>query len=128
MNKKNFLNLLKEKQAWRNDKLLINIVYFLQANRLVKIEDIEDFNEIYDNLEINNEIISSDNVSEYDLSYIKEKFNIRFTVNTIKEKINQGQILLLNFYTNLEYGRKQDRTHLVDCKIWFNQELNPLGL
>lgn len=128
MSKKNFLNLLKEKQAWRNDKLLINIVYFLQANRLVKIEDIEDFNEIYDNLEINNEIISNDNVSEYDLSYIKEKFNIRFTVNTIKEKINQGQILLLNFYTNLAFGIKQDRTHLVDCKIWFNQELNPLGL
>lgn len=128
MNKNIFLNLLKEKAEWRNDITLINIVYYLQAHNLIKIDNIDDFNDVYDNLEINNEIINKDNFEEYDLNYIKETFNINFTVSKIEERIKNGQMLLLNFYTNLLFGVKQDRTRLVDCKIWLDSALNPLGL
>ena len=81
----------------------MHIVNYLQASGLVSIRNIDDYLIVYDNLMINNEIISNENIEDY--KHFLEKLPLNFKEN-ILEAIKQGQHILLNFYD--ESGRFHD--------------------
>ena len=107
LNKK--LKTLEESQ--RDDKLILNIIYYLASHYMLgkattKIT-LEDLEYVYDNLYINNEIISIDNFDEYDLN----KLNIS---KKNQELIKEGKkCLLLNYY-------KTNSNYYTSCKIYLD--------
>lgn len=83
-------NTLKEwaQNSHRNDKETLNVCYFLIKNyhyaKSIKNIDETDLMILYDNLTINNEIITSDNIDEYDT----EKLGLSTkTINKIKKGV-----------------------------------------
>jgi hypothetical protein len=121
MKKNQFKNLIMEAREDRRDPMLQGLAFMLQKNKNIIIDDIDDFDEFYDNLEINNEIITSDNVDDYDIAKLLKDNNIRLKPETFKRKIQQGKGVLLNYYSNVNrYGEKVERWQLVNCFAWFD--------
>ena len=105
----NLKNLLKELlKTGRDDILLLNILYYLcksyKVTNSLKTLSVDDLELIYDNLEINNEIITSDNINEY-----KEYLENNCSMGTINKITSGESILLLNYYSIYN--------DLVNCKI-----------
>ena len=107
---KNLIELLKELETKhdRTDKLLLNITYYLIKNyyvcKSIKNLDIYDLMLMYDNLEYNNEIITGDNIDQYNKNYLN------ITNKTYQEIKDYKKLLLLNFY-------KINGSHPTPCKI-----------
>lgn len=92
----------KERKGWGNNPLAPGqyyegLTYLLYKNKSVKIKDLYDFMLIYDNLVCNSEILTSENLAEYDLQKLCKYDNYR--INYIKKKIAEGKHILLNYYT-----------------------------
>ena len=105
----------------RRDPMLQGLAFMLQKNKNIIIDNIDDYDEFYDNLEVNNEIITSDNVDEYDIAKLLKDNNIRLKPETFKRKIEQGKGVLLNYYSNVNrYGEKVERWELKNCFAWFD--------
>ena len=115
-NLKNLINELKNRG--RDDVQLLNITYYLLKNRLacnsVGGLDISDVMVVYDNLEINNELVTSENLDNYIDSLNDEKIS----KSKIEKIANGEKVLLLNYYTI--NGQKQD------CQMWFDPNYNIL--
>lgn len=119
---------LKEVYELRKDynyisNLDFNILYFLAKNNYhlktsSTLLSVDELLEVLDNLAINNEIITSDNLDEYDTKKLK------LTKNQIKSIKNGSKVLLLNYYTFSRYCPYEMRliTHkqpfLTDCRIF----------
>lgn len=95
------------------DKTYLNICYYLINSYKVKCVDAWDFGCLYDNLIINNEIIDLQNVNEYDANTLEKLAHLKY--ETIKERLNNNKILLLNYY---------NKNDLIYCKMWFDLNVN----
>lgn len=107
---KNLLTLAKNR---RDDKLILNIIYYLCVNYLAceSLKDctVENLEYLYDNLEINSEIITGDNINEYDEHLDK----IKYSMAKRKRIASYEKILLLNYYKINEYWPN-------DCLIYLD--------
>lgn len=111
-------NQLQQERGENLDKQILNIAAFLVAFRLTECNDIYDLYIIYDNLWINNEILDSDTIDDYDPETIKKRTFLKY--ETIKKNIiNNNKIYLLNYYSI-----KNGRDHLVNCFIELNSNYN----
>lgn len=102
MRKTNLKELFKqfkeEREKWdyeiNND--LLNASYFLAKRDNMPVEDIEDVAIIYDNLEINGEILTFNNIDDWDIEVLenwighKEKY--------IREQFSKGYFYILSYY------------------------------
>lgn len=107
-------------QGQEVDICLLNITYYI-LTRLYdgSIDDVKDVAAVYDNLEINNQIITRDNINEYDSKYLM--LRIHHSIDTIKKWIIQcGFIYLLDYY--LPNG-----TGPIECALRFDPDLNQYG-
>lgn len=103
-----------EKDHDRQDKLHLNILWHLTSHKinndnLNKIT-IEDLLILYDNLYINNEIVTGDNVDEYN-DYL---LTCNISKRIIEEIKQYKKCILLNYYKKV--GSYEV---LTDCKIYF---------
>lgn len=102
----------------RNDIQLLNITFYLLKNKYacksVKDLDLSDLMIVYDNLEINNEILTAENIDEYEY-YIKKS---PFSHKQLKEIRSGEKICLLNYYTI--------KGQLNYCKMMFKSDFNIL--
>lgn len=94
----------------REDKLLLNIVYYLVTNYLVcnshRTITVDDLELLYDNLYFNNEIVTDDNINYYDLN------KLGLAAKTVAAIAAGEKVLLLNYYK-----LTSNCTELVNCKI-----------
>lgn len=94
----------------RDNKLYLNILYYLVSKYLVcsshRTITVDDLELLYDNLYINNEIITADNLTEYDLN------KLQLTTKTVAAIAAGEKVLLLNYYK-----LTSNYTELVNCKI-----------
>lgn len=94
----------------RDDKLLLNIVYYLVTNYFVcgsyRKLTVDDLELLYDNLYFNNEIITSDNINDYDLN------KLGLAAKTAAAIAAGEKVLLLNYYK-----LSGNYNELVNCKI-----------
>ncbi len=109
--KRLFKEFINERKDWKNnplqlDLLYLNIAYNLFKNNLVGTpKDTTDISIIYDNLVINNELITKENITEYDtttLQNICNRYNKKYTT-FINDIMNNNKIYLLNYYTLNDY-------------------------
>lgn len=111
-------NQLINERGENLDKQILNIAAFLVAFRLTECNDIDDLYIIYDNLWINNEILDTDTINDYDPETIKEITGHNY--KTIKNNIlNNNKIYLLNYY-NIKNGRET----LKNCFIKLDANYN----
>ena len=116
MTTKELKTVLKQmEQEGRSDKLILNILYYLASNRFItktiKELTIDDLLISYDNLWINNEIVSGDNIEEYE-----EKFIVDLIGKTRTQAIKDyKKILVLNYYK-----KPFTSWDLIDCKIYID--------
>ena len=99
MTSKELKETLKQmEQEGRSDKLILNILYYLASNRFIiktiKELDKDDLLIAYDNLWINNEIVTGDNIEEYDQRVIENMIG-KTRTQAIKDN---KKILVLNYY------------------------------
>ena len=87
-------------QTQRTDKRIINLIKTLIKFGRVKINDKSDFLSVYDNLDINAEIIDSDNISEYGNELLTHNDFLQRQFKKLKNKINKDDsiFLVLNYY------------------------------
>lgn len=113
-----FKNFINERKGWEGclklDKTYLNITYFL-INNIKDLKNIDDLSIIYDNLVINNELLTLDNVDEYDKEYLEKRLNLKY--NTIIKRLENNKICLLNYYV---------KNDLVSCRIWLDLNYNIL--
>lgn len=117
-----FLEFIKERKEYNNiykpNKLYLNICYYLIHNKLVNINNMfntNDLAELYDNLIINNELITLDNYKEYEEETLCRL--IGRNIKVIKKCLNNNKIFLLNYY---------NRTELIYCSICLDLNYNAL--
>lgn len=111
-------NQLINERGENLDKQTLNIAAFLVAFRLTECNDIDDLYIIYDNLWINNEILDTNTIDNYNPETIKEITGHNY--KTIKNNIlNNNKIYLLNYYSI-----KNGRDHLVNCFIKLDANYN----
>lgn len=91
----------------------LNVCYFLINSKRVKVSDLDDFNLLYDNLVINNEIIDSDNVGEYRRDWLEKVTGKKYS--RIEKELTQGYCYLLNYY---------DPHELRYCSIKLKKDFN----
>lgn len=113
-----FKNFINERKNWEGclklDKTYLNITYFL-INNIKDLKNIDDLSVIYDNLVINNELLTLNNVDEYDKAYLEKRLNLKY--NTIIKRLENNKICLLNYY---------NKNDLIECRIWLDLEYNIL--
>lgn len=113
-----FEEFIKERKAWSGclklDKTYLNITYYL-INNITTLKNIDDLSVIYDNLVINNELLTLDNVEEYDINYLENRLNLKY--NTIIKRLENKKICLLNYYV---------KNDLIECRIWLDLNYNAL--
>ena len=92
---------------YKTDKDYANVVFYLIKNGFAgkPLRQIEKCNidTMFDNLEINSEIINSDNISEYDEEFLVDVVGKR-TINKIKK--DENLFLVLNYYDVKSIDRK----------------------
>ena len=95
----------------RNDYLILNIMYYLAKNYMLSKSilniTLEDLEAVYDNLEINAQILTGDNITEYDPAFHNLK---KSQIEAIKE---YKKIMLLDYYKIGEYWA-------IPCKIYLD--------
>lgn len=110
--KKTLKEMMQElEEGGRDSKIYLNILHYLVKNyyvvKSIKGLELADLELLYDNLYINNELIDSDNVEEYDL----DKLGISAKN---QQALKEGKkVLLLNYY-------KLGDNWPTDCKIWLD--------
>lgn len=111
--KNKIINFKKERidQGYKIDNDILNITYWVAKNYCPKIDQ-DDICIIYDNLDINSQIIDPDNIDDYDSKTI-----VRLTshkVDYIKSQLKKGYFYLLDFYyvDNRGYGIHKDNVCL----------------
>lgn len=113
-----FKEFINERKAWNGclklDKTYLNITYYL-INNIPTLKNIDDLSVIYDNLVINNELLTLDNVEEYERAYLENRLNLKY--NTIIKRLENNKICLLNYYV---------KNDLIDCRIWLDLKYNAL--
>ena len=120
---KRLYNLLKEFNETRTaqgrpcDLTLLNICYFLGNFNHTELNNEWDACIIYDNLDINNEILDIDTIGDYEPTDIERITGHRYA--TIKRNIEAGYIYLLNYYSI-----KNGRTTLKNCFIKLDSNWN----
>lgn len=104
-------NWRKEREAdgFIIDNDIINLTYWVMKNYSSHIEE-EDICLIYDNLEINSEIISLDNLEEYEPATIEKITGHHF--DYVKQQLEKGYFYLLDFYYVDSKGRCQHRDNV----------------
>ena len=108
--KEAFKNFIISRKDWDNGynpnrlKDELNITYYLIKNRFVKIERFDDIQEAieetFDNIIVNNEILTKDNYKEYDLKKISRKYNK--SLKSIINNLENNKIILLNYYNKYD--------------------------
>ena len=109
---KNLLNNWRKERevdGFTIDNDIINLTYWVIVNYCPNIEA-EDICLIYDNLEINSEIISLDNLEEYEPATIEKITGHHF--DYVKQTIEKGYFYLLDFYYVDSKGRCQHRDNV----------------
>lgn len=113
-----FKEFIEERKGWNGclklDKTYLNITYYL-INNITTLKNTQDLASVYDNLVINNELLTLDNVSEYDKAYLENRLNLKY--NTIIKRLENNKICLLNYYV---------KNDLIDCRIWLDLNYNAL--
>ena len=108
----NFKNLMKQlEKNGRDKKIYLNIIYFLATHYFLgkNLKDItvDDLEYVYDNLEINNELLDIDNYNDYDMNELK-------ITKKNQQLIKDGKrCLLLNYY-------KINESYYTPCKIFLD--------
>lgn len=126
-----FINLRKDwdDHCLKPNPLYLSIAWFLCKNDLAGVvEDVSDLMMVYDNLVINNEILTEENFNEYDPDYYC-KFR---SLKTVKKYIfKDNKIILLNYYKNFKNKNNCTVNELQYCFIvldpgylWFDEKLN----
>ncbi len=121
---KQIIDLLKiMREEGRDDVMLLNLTYMLRRVNYYQTKD--DLECVYDNLLINNEIITPDNMYEYDMYKIcKDRYkNYKMVCNKI---LNKGKYLLLNYYCNKAGDVTLSYYYLRDSFIFFDPNYNIL--
>ena len=81
----------------------MNITYnLLKSGCCGACEDMSDVMVVYDNLVVNNELITLDNVEEYEEETLikhMRKHGCNYTYETILRYLNKGYVFLMNYYT-----------------------------
>ena len=104
-------------EGGRDSRFYLNITYYLAKHYLtgktIKELTVDDLEYIYDNLYYNNEIVTDDNFTDYDLEALGVS-------KARRQAIAEGKTcLLLNYY-------KADSTSYTDCKIFLDNIYNDL--
>ena len=117
-----FLEFIKERSVYNNiykpNKLYLNICYYLIKNKFVNINNTFttfELGNLYDNLIINNEVITLNNYEEYEEETLKRL--IGRSIEVIKKCLNNNKIFLLNYYNYKE---------LIYCSICLDSNYNAL--
>ena len=117
-----FLEFIKERSVYNNiykpNKLYLNICYYLIKNKFVNINNTFttfELGNLYDNLIINNEVITLNNYEEYEEETLKRL--IGRSIEVIKKCLNNNKIFLLNYYNYNE---------LIYCSICLDSNYNAL--
>ena len=123
MTKKDYcIKFKKERleQGQEVDNCLLNITYYI-LTRLYNgsIDDVTDVAIVYDNLEINNQIITRDNICDYSEEFLMRRIHHKIE-NIRKWIIQDGYIYLLDYY--LPNG-----TGPIECALRFDPDLNQYG-
>ena len=120
---KNLLNnWRKEREAdgFTIDNYIINLTYWVIVNYCPNIEA-DDICLIYDNLDINSEIISLDTLDNYDKEDIERITHHRF--DYVKQQLDKGYFFLLDFYS---VNSKGFTVHHDDVCLKFKSGYNTL--
>lgn len=102
------------------DNDILNLTYWVMKNYNPSLDE-EDICLIYDNLEINSEIISKDNLDEYDQEQLKKIFP-NHRLEWVKQQLEKGYFFLLDFY---KVNSKGFCEH-VECCLKFKEGYNAL--
>lgn len=113
-----FKEFMNDRKGWSGslklDKTYLNITYYL-INNITTLKNIDDLSIVYDNLVINNELLTLDNVNEYDKAYLENRLNLKY--NTIIKRLKNDKICLLNYYV---------KNDLINCRVWLDLNYNAL--
>lgn len=113
-----FEEFINERKGWEGclklDRTYLNITYYL-INNIKDLKNIDDLSVVYDNLVINNELLTLDNVEEYERAFLENRLNLKY--NTIIKRLENNKICLLNYYT---------QNTLCECRIWLDLNFNAL--
>ena len=77
----------------------LNICYWILKDKNLFIDDENIIIELYDNLLINNEFITKDNINEYSTDFIEKRTGHK--IDYVKNQLNNGYFYLLNYYSPL---------------------------
>lgn len=122
--KKIFKEFINERTEYTGvialDKIYLSICYQLCKNNLAgEILDTYDLSILYDNLCINNELLTIENYTEYDLFDICQKYH-KNELKIVMDITENNKIFLLNFDKILHNKKGYSYSNVIDCFIKFD--------